>query len=1515
MTSMGEGQTQANREISHSMYLKTGDPGPQGGGTYTGDSNENILKMYENIFGPAGRDIKLDQQRHKRHQRWHLPDALKGSNQYLTDRVDGLITDSTNSPFTRNILPYVYLENPDQKLKWNVYSFDEGIASRVPYEAAARVLPQSKRSFAGYTVRQGLAIAMEHNFMMSASGRENFRNQLTQLVGSIQMTNDIDVTVALLTAPSHQRHMDEKYKDSSRTTTQHCRQFVDLFGIMQKVPNALDILIEDAKNNLKSWGSAPPTFMLTNSALTTQLTMLPEKTNYLTNGPDGKKLLAQGPDLPSYRGLSFIPSRKFSLDSGEAPRDLLRRRVRVAEYHRIPYKPGIETQEFEFYDQSRDSFFRLSYAELVKLSQLHSESGDSDGTGGMDVDGPNGPNGPNGPKRKEYSSGTWSMQADKNTKTMRLSPHTPKTSMKSVGFTTTPVQIITTPITCTHNAHEAHVEHSGLQDSSGGDGRMRDSHMVAPYPTTNFGFEVEDKFWNDVNYFKEFSLQKMGQKEGPPNCLFLPHLIFDQELGKCQLPILDPSLPENHVNLHESGVVNYSGKMLLGTPNRLLHGVAHCRHYSEQFGGGLFNENLMNNAVEGKVTRGWDLMTEEGHIGDVARGARGLVAEIAEALKLKTELISNLISSIESGTGQILDADDAPEIKKILKTKGVYDMSGLSDEDKKSISEILLGGMSIEGILAEDKVLKIFPNIAHDLEQLTQGKITEAMKDYYVGKLFSEMNTDVDTESLRNIANSCVQRYETVLTRWAHDIAMDNMNGNANNSSHARHDFEKIKDDLLLHVTLNVLATVRVDKIKSRSDDDPTTLNQKQQDFAVNIIYHFLQKLPRCPNIHVGQRVPLRQADYESPCGIDQNVLILQHLAANIDIDAATCKNLMSNCNYNMPGIDTFFQVQDKSAKSKLASLVYAEFGPPVKEQNEQGGEILLPNPMKYTEYKLEEIQRFACAVAEAVKHNSFDKNMGTRKIWERFANIIVPSAGDDPSGDFFTGKADRFQYVIPSYVSKNKGDNEFCGREKKFYERPLYDLETAHFLDNGSKFTQVRPTKEKYTIEASEYYGYGQGALLANALKSSSRMQEGSTVNSEGRFSTGSGVEKISHNYVPAVVKYPWLSILKGNQPQLRVVPQIIVTSKNRPEKNEDRICDDESCGQVHQAARWIEDNATAVYQHFLLCLLERFFRDGARHLACHTYLDGNNLYHLPISLKHGPELPYNSNWPDWDRNAAGGGAGGLGGAYGKQDIVILRPNIEHEMLGVVMGRGGTQELGATFWGQTELSCYDDAQHGIWGMSYKYHERAIVTNERNLVRVYDVAFDGYNGGMDQKVVDWNSTDSVNEFRNKTYDRTMPYHGPSMMVMSFPHNQKISQKSWPNPIAFHPHGITSPNPEKGPLPADIGEHSVFSSRNPSICDQAIEAKFKRYLDRLDMHYWVGVEQESRPAGEMCLSNEASQNLLAFEGTMRTYNADGRMVHETHGSGHLGPSYVGVASVREGRGVQNANAAPTMHRLI
>jgi hypothetical protein len=362
------GEVQATRFAREAQFNNNASGNVQGD-TYSANDSQQLTNQYEALFGPAGRDIKVDSQRNKRHQRWHLPDSIKGYNSFLTDRIDGLITDATSSPFTRNILPYFYLENPDAKIKWNVYSFDEGMASRVPYESAARVLTQTKSSQSGYAIRQGLAIAMEHNFLASEAGRENFKHQLTQLVGSIQLTNDLDVHIALLQAQSYEKIISEKYYGTERTLQRTGKQYCDMFGIYNKIPNALDLLIEEARTKLKTWGSEPPTFLLCPSNLTLHMTMSPERTNYITNGPDGLKRLAQGPDLPSYRGLNIIHSQKFSLEAGREPRNVLRRKVRVAEYYWLPHDDTQNSEcSYEFYDQSSDSFRNFTKAELMRKS-------------------------------------------------------------------------------------------------------------------------------------------------------------------------------------------------------------------------------------------------------------------------------------------------------------------------------------------------------------------------------------------------------------------------------------------------------------------------------------------------------------------------------------------------------------------------------------------------------------------------------------------------------------------------------------------------------------------------------------------------------------------------------------------------------------------------------------------------------------------------------------------------------------------------------------------------------------------------------------------------------------------------------------------------------------------------------------------------------------------------------------------------------------------------------------------
>jgi len=201
---------------------------------------------------------------------------------------------------------------------------------------------------------------MEHNFMMSPEGMQNFHNQITQVVGSIQTTNDLDVHMALMNAPSYLGQVREKYYLEDYLY-KSVRDYIDMFGFVQRNMNAMDILIEDTKSLIRNWGGEEPDFLLCSGKLTFQLTMTQEKTSYMTQGLDGQKLLKQGADMSRYRGLKIIKSKAFSLDEGSAPRDMLRRRVRVAEYY---VGSMVDLVEVQLYDESSDSFHGIKEATL-----------------------------------------------------------------------------------------------------------------------------------------------------------------------------------------------------------------------------------------------------------------------------------------------------------------------------------------------------------------------------------------------------------------------------------------------------------------------------------------------------------------------------------------------------------------------------------------------------------------------------------------------------------------------------------------------------------------------------------------------------------------------------------------------------------------------------------------------------------------------------------------------------------------------------------------------------------------------------------------------------------------------------------------------------------------------------------------------------------------------------------------------------------------------------------------------
>lgn len=1108
MSGFAEGSSHATRGQLDQPYINDGDPGPHGGGTYTGHGLEPTVNDYENVFGPAARDIKFDSQRSKRHQRWHLPDALKGPNPFLTDRVDGLITDATNSPFTTVILPYQYVANPDAKLKWNVWSFDEGMASRVPYESAARVLTQTKKSFAGYVVRQGLAITMEHNFMKSPAGMENFRNQLKQLVGSIQYTNDLDVHMALIQAPSYARTVAEKYFNNQKTPLQLCREYIDLFGIIQKTPNALDILIEEAKGTLKNWGSSDPSFLLTNGKLTMQLQMSPERTSYVTQGYDGLKRLRTGPDIESYRGLNIIKSRAFSTEAGLAPRDPLCRRVRVAEYYRIIPDDNIEA--WLLYDQSKDTWFEVTLNDLEKDSDPVYQEDIARGQGAV----------------------------------FRFNSHLDGAGGSGLGLDD---------------------DHGGILASSAQNDISLDRWSRLPF---------QEKITR-IAGLSNVAIECNGSR------VVIRTVSDKQQDVDMLLSIMDQNLNGNGDSSKFQNLLNWS---------------------SAWFGGGIFCDTT-SHLIPG------DISTAETPIANWT------------AIAMHTPTI-NAYANITAGS-------DEAVFKCFQPNNFVFSWEGAHNPENL----VIQGNLTLDTVMGAAFAL---PHMTEDVAKLLcrpiEGVLGNTVTQFHaflepcaiqIGTAYSSEH-NAPWSSFAMVYFMSRLHPDAEVRAHARRLLQDNMHG-----GHGTHSLQSFEDQLHAYVS------------------------------------DFFQR-PSWTAADAGNELSnkLRQHFAHAPHGAA--AAMHHHGASGINSPPLFAKlDLHAHSSTAATSVDTYQQyVTDEGLKSSLVLDVFA---------------------------------------------------------------IIM---------------AKRL----------------FCGVQR-----------------------------------------FHRGGL-----------QEDGTPQKYG------------------------LSILSREFARLRSKP---------PQSS---------------AANVNGDAAGATL--------------------------GEKYPHTPTEIQNLRPGQYS------------------------YEYVIIRPNIEHEMLGVIMGRGGSGELGATLWGQTELSCYDDSQHGVWGMSYKYHERAQVFNEKNMIRLWDIAFNGYNGGMDDSVMQWTKED-ITDFKKASNDMSRPYTGKSMMVMRFPMSGPKWKRNWPSPIVFYDDG---------------GNENVTA--DPECIHKVVEDNMRVFTNNPDyrtnynvyksqMPNFDAAQRLRKPAGTAAAQDETSSlSKLAFQGSMKARLKNGTIIDIQTGCGHLGPSYVGVASVREGKGYKQ-QGAPTLGRMV
>lgn len=144
----------------------------------TGASNE-----WEPFFGkPVNGPIITDPYKKQSNQNYALPDAYKGQSTYLGEIVNfQILTDVTW--YTGVILPIVRTEK--LSVTWNRWEFNQHRTEIVPEESVSRLISSQMSTESAAFVRSGIAFQLEHGFMKTERGRNNYRYGLRQIAVAV----------------------------------------------------------------------------------------------------------------------------------------------------------------------------------------------------------------------------------------------------------------------------------------------------------------------------------------------------------------------------------------------------------------------------------------------------------------------------------------------------------------------------------------------------------------------------------------------------------------------------------------------------------------------------------------------------------------------------------------------------------------------------------------------------------------------------------------------------------------------------------------------------------------------------------------------------------------------------------------------------------------------------------------------------------------------------------------------------------------------------------------------------------------------------------------------------------------------------------------------------------------------------------------------------------------------------------------------------------------------------------
>tara|TARA_B100001540_G_scaffold315356_1_gene342405 strand:- start:1216 stop:4134 length:2919 start_codon:yes stop_codon:yes gene_type:complete len=971
------------------------------------------------------------------------------------------------------------------------------------------------------------------------------------------------------------------------------------------------------------------------------------------------------------------------MDTGTTPRDLLRRRVRVAEYYRIPWTPQNSSRTYEFYDQSRDTMFRLTWDQLCQMAHLP-----GGGVGSSDEDYPGHPGqywtimpGAEEPEGFEWNS--W--DGNDNPAAIRL------------VLTNAPGPVGPGGQVQTIEGFESLLQAMGL-----GSGAMhRPSSLIWPrtvYPTDGDKRKKRsiDQISKDVpvqnavsSKFISKQMNEMQRNHHRQSETFGAGIYND--------PILSASDPTLSV-LNWNGLANSNHQrnvtLLSGLATKAfmeLHAQLDLGRLEQELQNGLVRPttwelNVAGFSSEAHVRAHFVRNEPQANLADHYLNNRAFVSGGAipnNALDATPHVIGQAPFAFGNDRGANIVLLQAAA--SLVRYNNAGAVAAHVAETATAVANAMYNYIMI---LTEWRKLCYGDLIEHMIS--TNANSFTAHGNSGGHKEFAKMKKGLMTACLsrRNPNNAvCVDANSEVCNFIFEAQYAERCLANPVAGSPFEVELNRVKNDL-----------------KSNTEFTQITMN------VVNCIMETNNVINQ-PNLHINRCNPLDAAQEKlDATSINPASWLLQHIASMMPLTKDMADPLMKTAGTQQPQFD-ILQPQYAAFLNgrRPGGAPAAPAAPPAP-----GAAAAAADPTEWdtflmhwfmSEFHPSSWVREAAKQKCGMNNNEFHR---IQRLMDAMANALernetftpeLESACADIAPGRFDGRDVSLYYSLSSSaktydcVRKWNKDKNLHVSHKQWYETPVSTKkQTSLQLDSQTLsgfagIDRLAATVRQAVLKGCAKYHRTRLTDVLSALYGGDAVPAVDQYNQKYFDIDTNSVHDVHAGDDLVNLSHPWTNFIPGGIEALSSTTFPIDwqyrANQTNPESAGQKVYSDNNLrGAAQAAAESCRSSPKEAMREVLMILFTRFFKPAARFmndgagvaLAPKTFNGGRWNYSgyafAGCHLKHGPFLVETSN--------SGGVSGG-----GAQDIVILRPNIEHEMLGIIMGRGGTQELGATFWGQ----------------------------------------------------------------------------------------------------------------------------------------------------------------------------------------------------------------------------------------